>query len=59
MLAHLDGFDLDKLPEPETNLTYLLFALISVSLAVECWKQLRVPDSGSGPRSVAALGLHL
>jgi hypothetical protein len=45
--AHLDGFDLDDLPEPERNLLLLMFSLVMVSFPVEVWKQARVPDSGA------------
>ena len=45
--AYLDTFPLDALPEDATNLLHLLYSLISVSFAVECWKQPHVPDSGA------------
>jgi hypothetical protein len=45
--AYLDTFPLDALPEDATNLLHLLYSLISVSFAVECWKQPNVPDSGA------------
>ena len=44
---YLDQFPLDDLPEDATNLLHLLYSLISVSFAVECWKQPQVPDSGA------------
>jgi hypothetical protein len=44
---YLDQFPLDALPEDATNLLHLLYSLISVSFAVECWKQPHVPDSGA------------
>ena len=47
MIDHLDQFPLDDLPEDATNLLHLLYSLISVSFAVECWKQPQVPDSGA------------
>ena len=45
--AYLDTFPLDALPAEATNLLYLLYSLISVSFAVEVWKQPNVPDSGA------------
>jgi hypothetical protein len=45
--AYLDAFPLDALPDDATNLLHLLYSLISVSFAVECWKQPHVPDSGA------------
>ena len=45
--AYLDTFPLDALPADATNLLHLLYSLISVSFAVECWKQPHVPDSGA------------
>ena len=44
---YLDQFPLDALPEDATNLLHVLYSLISVSFAVECWKQPHVPDSGA------------
>jgi hypothetical protein len=44
---YLDQFPLDALPEDATNLLHLLYSFISVSFAVECWKQPNVPDSGA------------
>ena len=45
--AYLDTFPLDALPEDATNLLHLLYSLILVSFAIECWKQPHVPDSGA------------
>ena len=45
--AYLDGFALDALPDDATNLLHLLYSLIVVSFAVECWKQPHVPDAGA------------
>jgi hypothetical protein len=45
--AHLDGFPLDELPDDALNLLHLLYSLICISFAVECWKQPNVPDSGA------------
>ena len=44
---YLDTFPLDALSEDATNLLHLLYSFISVSFAVECWKQPHVPDSGA------------
>jgi hypothetical protein len=46
-MAYLDRFGLDALPADATNLLRLLYSLIVVSFAVECWKQPYVPDSGA------------
>ncbi len=46
-IQYCDRFPLDSMPEEAKNLTYLLCSLISVSFAVECWKQVRVPDAGA------------
>ncbi len=46
-IQYCDRFPLGSMPEEAKNLTYLLCSLISVSFAVECWKQVRVPDSGA------------
>ena len=47
MVDHLDQFPLDDLPERETNLLYLVYSLIQVSLAVDMWGQPEVIDSGN------------
>ena len=47
MVDHLDQFPLDDLPEQETNLLYLVYSLIQVSLAVDMWGQPEVIDSGN------------
>lgn len=46
-MAHLDGFDLDALPEDATRLLWLCYSLINASFPVEVWRQPRVPDSGA------------
>jgi hypothetical protein len=46
-MTYLDALALDALPEDATNLLHLLYSLIVVSFAVECWKQPHVPDSGA------------
>jgi hypothetical protein len=45
--TYLDTFPLEALPGDATNLLHLLYSFISVSFAVECWKQPNVPDSGA------------
>jgi hypothetical protein len=45
--AYLDEFPLDELPDEALNLLHLLYSLICISFAVECWKQPNVPDSGA------------
>lgn len=45
-IAYLDDFDLDELPEAETNLLWLLCSLSMLSFAVDIFKQPKVPDSG-------------
>ena len=44
---HLEQFPLDDLPEQERNLLYLVYSLITVSLAVDMWGQPEVIDSGN------------
>jgi hypothetical protein len=46
-LCYCDKFPIDDLPEDVLNLMHLLYSMIMVSFPVECWKQPRVPDSGS------------
>lgn len=46
-LAHLDRFPLDDMPERELNLMRVLYSLSTVSFAVDCFKQPKMPDSGS------------
>ena len=46
--AYIDKFDYSEpLPEDVANLRNLLYSLITVSLAVELWKQPRVKHSAS------------
>ena len=45
-VAYIDKFDYaEELPEDVANLRNLLYSLITVSLAVELWKQPRVKHS--------------
>ena len=46
-IAYCDTFPLGEMPEQVVNLMNLLYSLISISFAVECWSQPRVPDSGA------------
>ena len=47
-VAYLNEFDYQQpLPEDAANLRNLLFSLITVSLAVELWKQPRVKHSAT------------
>ncbi|ABW12710.1 conserved hypothetical protein [Parafrankia sp. EAN1pec] len=46
-IAYCDRFPLDEMPETALNLLHLLYSMISVSFAVEAWKQPRIPDSGA------------
>ncbi|MYR06798.1 hypothetical protein GTV32_10995 [Gordonia sp. SID5947] len=46
-LSYCDKFELGELPDDVLNLMYLLYSLVTVSFAVECWSQPRVPDSGA------------
>lgn len=47
-VAYIDKFDYaEPLPEDVANLRNLLYALITVSLAVELWKQPRVKHSAT------------
>jgi hypothetical protein len=44
--AYLDQFPLDDMPDQALHLLWLLLSLSAVSFAVDCFKQVRVPDSG-------------
>jgi hypothetical protein len=46
-IEYLDQFPLDELPDEALNLLRLLYSLISISFAVEAWRQPHVPDSGA------------
>jgi hypothetical protein len=47
ILAYLDSFDLDSLPDDAGNLLLLTYSLVNASFPVEVWRQARVPDSGA------------
>lgn len=46
-LTYLDTFELDDMPEKEINLMRMLYSLCTISFAVDCFKQPKMPDSGS------------
>ena len=46
-IGHLNGLDIDDLPEDATTLLHLLYSFILVSYAVNVFKQNRIPDSGA------------
>lgn len=46
-MQHLDGFDLQALPEEETRLLHLVYSFVLVSYAVNIFHQPRIPDSGA------------
>ena len=46
-VAHLNGLDINALPEDATRLLQLLYSMILVSYAVNVFKQNRIPDSGA------------
>jgi hypothetical protein len=46
-IAYCDRFPLDDLPADASNLLHLLYSMITVSFAVEAWRQPRIPDSGA------------
>ncbi len=46
-IAHLNGLDLDALPEDAARLLQLLHSMILVSYAVNVFFQPRIPDSGA------------
>ena len=46
-MSWLDQYALNALPPEALNLMYLVFSLCTVSFAVECWHQPRIPDIGS------------
>ena len=47
VLAYLDEFELDYLPDDAGQLLLLCYSLVNVSFPVEVWRQARVPDSGA------------
>jgi hypothetical protein len=47
MIDHCQQYPIEDLPDDVKQLMYLIFSLVEVSFPVECWRQARVPDSGS------------
>lgn len=47
VIAFCDQYSLDDMPQEAINLMRLMYSLIMVSFAVECWSQPRVPDTGA------------
>ena len=50
MVEHLNQFDLEKMPEAETNLLNLALMFMEVSPAIELFHQPDVPDSFEAER---------
>ena len=46
-LTYLDQFELDNMPDDALNLMRMLYSLSTISFAVDCFKQPKMPDSGS------------
>ena len=46
-IGHLNGLDIDDLPEDATTLLHMLYSFILISYAVNVFKQNRIPDSGA------------
>lgn len=46
-LIYIDTFPLDDMPAEALNLMYLLYSLITISFTVECWGQVKIPDTGA------------
>ena len=46
-IAYLDRYPLDELPPEALHLMHLVYSMITISFAVECWREPRVPDSGA------------
>jgi hypothetical protein len=44
-IAYCDRFALDQLPEDALNLLRLVYSFVTVSFAVELWRQPNVPDT--------------
>jgi hypothetical protein len=47
ILDHLDGYSLDDLPDEALNLLRLMYSFVCISIAVEAWRQGRIPDTGA------------
>jgi hypothetical protein len=46
-VEHLNGLDLNNLPDDALRLLHLLYSMILVSYPVNVFKQPRIPDSGA------------
>src|SRR5690348_13803366 len=46
-ISYLDQFTLDALDQHSKNLVYLLCSLNTASFPMECWGQVKVPDTGA------------
>jgi hypothetical protein len=53
-LDFLDTRDLDDLSDQELNLLRMLYSLSTISFAVDCFKQPKIPDSGSAYLNVVS-----
>ncbi len=47
VIAYLEEFPLQELPEDAQRLLHLLYSLIMVSFPVEIWRQPYLPDTGT------------
>ena len=47
IIAYCDQYPLNEMPEQAINLMQVMYSLIMVSFAIECWSQARVPDTGA------------
>ena len=52
VMAYLDQFELDALPDDAKHLLWLCYSLVNASFPVEVWRQPRVPDSGAASMDV-------
>ena len=52
ILAYLDSFALDSLPDDARRLLELSYSLVNITFPVEVWRQARVPDSGAASMDV-------
>ena len=46
-IVYCEQYPLDAMPDGARNLVHLLCLLIEASFPAECWKQVRVPDTGA------------
>jgi hypothetical protein len=46
-LEYIDQYPLQDMPDDALNLMYLLYSLITISFTVECWGQVKIPDTGA------------